>query len=251
MPELWHALESVGHMPGIAVIIPTLNEVEAVGHVIAELPKSIVNDIIVADSGSTDGTQATASAAGARVLEIKERGYGRACSLASAAAHEDCDIIVFMDGDGADRADLLETLIAPIQNGTQDFVIAARVAHLRAPHSMSIHQVFAGRALGFAIGVLTGVRYTDMCAFRAIRRDALDRLGLKEMTYGWNIEMQIKAAQQGLRILEIPLPYRCRAGGESKVAGSVRGTIRASWRIIMTFIRVALSSRGKVAVRKA
>jgi len=238
-------------MPGTAVIIPTLNEVEAIGHVIAELPKSIVREIIVADSGSTYGTQAAARAAGARVLEIEERGYGRACSLAATAAHEDCDIIVFMDGDGADRADLLEALIAPIQNGTQDFVIAARVAHLRDLHSMSIHQVVAGHVLGFAIGVLTGVRYTDMCAFRAIRRDALGLLGMREMTYGWNIEMQIKAAQQGLRILEIPMPYRCRAGGESKVAGSVRGTIRASWRIIMTFFRVAFWGRSNPAARKA
>jgi hypothetical protein len=181
------------------------------------------------------------------VLEVKERGYGRACSLAAASAHEDCDIIVFMDGDGADRADLLETLVAPIRTGIQDFVIAACAAHLRAPHSMSIHQVFAGHALGFAIGVLTGVRYTDMCAFRAIRRDVLDRLGMQEKTYVWNIEMQIKAARQGLRILEIPLPYRCRTGGESKVAVSVRGTIRPSWRIIVTFIRVALFSRKTIS----
>jgi glycosyltransferase involved in cell wall biosynthesis len=231
-------------MPGVAVIIPTLNEVEAIGGVIAELPGSRVKEIIVADSGSTDGTREAARAAGAYVLELGERGYGRACSVAVSAADNSCDIIVFMDGDGADRADLLEQLVAPIQNGDQDFVIAARAAHLRAPRSMSLHQVVAGRVLGFAIGVLTGVYYTDMCAFRAIRRDALERLDMREMTYGWNIEMQIKAARQGLRILETPLPYRCRAGGTSKVAGSVRGTIRASWRIIVTFIRVASLSRN-------
>ena len=108
---------------------------------------------------------------------------------------------------------------------------------------MSLHQVAAGHGLGFAIGLLTGVRYSDMCAFRAIRRDALNRLALREMTYGWNIEMQIAAARAGLRILEIPLPYQCRAGGESKVAGSVRGTVRASWRIIATFTRLAVSRR--------
>ncbi len=183
-------------------------------------------------------------AAGARVLEMNERGYGRACAAAAAAADESCDIIVFMDGDGADRGDLIERLVAPIRNGEQDFVIAARAKHLRAPGSMSIHQVVAGHVLGLAIGGLTGVRYTDMCAFRAIRREALKNLALKEMTYGWNIEMQIEAARQGLRVLEMPLPYRCRIGGKSKVAGSLRGTIRASWRIIMTFIRVALSGRG-------
>lgn len=237
-------------MPGVAIVIPTLNEVEAIGGVINELPKSIVREIIVADSGSTDGTQAAARAAGARVLELKQRGYGRACATAAAMADKDCDIIVFMDGDGADRGDLLERLVAPIRNGEQDFVIAARAGHLREPHSMSLHQVVAGLVLGLAIGALTGVRYTDMCAFRAIRRNALNRLGLKEMTYGWNIEMQIEAARHGLRILEIPLPYRCRAGGDSKVAGSVRGTIRASWRIVMTFMRVASSGRKTISASR-
>lgn len=237
-------------MPGIAVIIPTLNEVAAIGKVIAELPRSIVSEIIVADSGSSDGTQATARAAKARVLELKERGYGRACAVAVAMANADCDIIVFMDGDGADRGDLLEQLVAPIRNGERDFVVATRAYPLREPHSMSIHQVIAGHVLGFAIGLLTGVRYTDMCAFRAIRRDALGRLGLKELTYGWNIEMQIEAARHGLRILEMPLPYRCRIGGKSKVAGSVCGTIRASWRIVMTFIRVASSGRRMVIAGK-
>jgi glycosyltransferase involved in cell wall biosynthesis len=238
-------------VPGIAVIIPTLNEVDAIGKVIAELPRSIVKEIIVADSGSTDGTQAVARAAGAYVLDLKENGYGRACAFAATMANEDCDIIVFMDGDGADRADLLEQLVAPIQNNARDFVVATRVRHLREPHSMSVHQVVAGHVLGFAIGILTGVRYTDMCAFRAIRRNELIRLRMQEMTYGWNIEMQIKAAQYGLRVLEVPLPYRCRVGGESKVAGSVRGTVRASWRIVMTFIRVASVGRSMISTRKA
>ncbi|MDE8345438.1 MAG: glycosyltransferase family 2 protein [Acidocella sp.] len=238
-------------MPGITVIIPTLNEVEAIGDVIAELPKSLVTEIIVADSGSTDGTQEAARAQGAYVVELNERGYGRACSVAVSAANGNCDIIVFMDGDGADRADLLEQLVAPIQNGDQDFVIVARASHLREPRSISIHQVVAGHVLGFAIGMLTGVRYTDMCAFRAIRRDMLYRLDMQEMTYGWNIEMQIKAARHGLRILEVPLPYRRRAGGKSKVAGSVSGTIRASWRIIATFIRVAVLSRKTVSAGRA
>jgi glycosyltransferase involved in cell wall biosynthesis len=236
-------------MPGVAVVIPTFNEVDAIGTVIAELPKSIAREIIVADSGSMDGTQAAAAKAGARVLALTERGYGRACAMAAAAADEDCDIIVFMDGDGADRGDLLDRLVAPIRNGEQDFVIAARAAGLREPGSMSVHQVAAGHMLGFAIGLLTGVRYTDMCAFRAIRRNALNQLSMREMTYGWNIEMQIKAAQRGLRILEIPLPYRCRAGGTSKVAGSIRGSVRASWRIVLTFVRVAFSRKRPLAGR--
>lgn len=236
-------------MPGVAVIIPTLNEVEAIGRVIAEIPRTIVSEIIIADSGSKDGTQAAARAAGARVLEVSERGYGRACGLVAAAVAADCDIIVFMDGDGADRADLLEQLVTPIQYGTQDFVIAARVKRLRAPGSMSLHQIVAGHILGFAIGLVTGVRYTDMCAFRAIRRDAFDRLGLREMTYGWNIEMQMAAARAGLRVLEVPMPYRSRLSGKSKVSGSFGGTLRASWRITTTFFRVA--SSGWYRVRRS
>jgi glycosyltransferase involved in cell wall biosynthesis len=225
-------------MPGLTVIIPTLNEADAITGVIAELPRDIVSEIIVADSGSTDGTPAIAGAAGANVLSLTERGYGRACATAAKAADAASDILVFMDGDGADRADLMAQLVAPIRAGTHDFVLAARSKNLRAPGAMSVHQVFAGWALGLAIGAVTGTRYTDMCAFRAIRRDALDKLPMREMTYGWNIEMQILAARAGLRILEIPLPYRRRAGGESKVAGSLRGTIRASTRIITTFFRV-------------
>jgi glycosyltransferase involved in cell wall biosynthesis len=221
----------------IAVIIPTLNEAEAIGAVIAEIPKHLGTKIIIADSGSTDGTQALATAAGATVLGT-QRGYGRACA-AAAAACPDCDIIVFMDGDGADRPDLLHNLTGPIQSGEYDFVIAARTRPLREPGSMSLHQVFAGQVLGYCIFLLTGVRYTDMCAFRAIRRDALEKLELREMTYGWNIEMQMQAARSGLRILEVPLPYRRRAGGNSKVAGSLRGTLQASSRIIATFLRVA------------
>ncbi len=229
-------------MPGIAVVIPTLNEAEAIGAVIAELPRPLVDEIIVADSGSSDGTVALARSAGARVLELRQRGYGRACAAAAAAASADCDIIAFMDGDGADRADLLASLTGPIRSGAYDFVIAARAAPLRQPGSMSPHQVVAGHLLGAAIGLLTGTRYSDMCAFRAIRRSSLVALDMRELTYGWNIEMQIKAARHRLRILEIPLPYRRRAGGQSKVAGSWRGTLRASGRIIATFCRVALAA---------
>jgi glycosyltransferase involved in cell wall biosynthesis len=228
-------------LPGIAVIIPTLNEAESIAAVIAEIPKHFCSAIIIADSGSTDGTQALATAAGATVLHT-QRGYGRACATAAASC-PDCDILVFMDGDGADRPDLLLRLTEPIQSGNYDFVIAARARALREPGSMSLHQVIAGHALGFCIGLLTGTRYTDMCAFRAIRRDALEKLNMREMTYGWNIEMQMQAARAGLRVLEVPLPYRRRAGGKSKVAGSLRGTLQASTRIITTFLRVAVTAR--------
>ena len=134
-------------MPGVAIVIPTLNEVEAIGRVIDELPKSIVREIIVADSGSTDGTLDAARAAGARVLTITERGYGRACFVAATMANEDCDIIVFMDGDGADRGDLLERLVAPIRNGEQDLSLP-RVRDTCANHIDGASQFVAGHVCG-------------------------------------------------------------------------------------------------------
>jgi glycosyltransferase involved in cell wall biosynthesis len=222
----------------VAVIIPTLNEAAAIGGVVAEIPRTIARQIIVADSGSRDGTPDVATRAGALVVALTERGYGRACAAGAAAADSACSVLVFLDGDGADRGDLLETLVRPILDGTHDFVIASRTRGVREPGSMSWHQVLAGRLAGWGMQALYGVRYSDMCAYRAIRRDALARLDMREMTYGWNLEMQMKAARAGLRILEVPMPYRCRAGGESKVAGSLSGTLRAATRIVATFVRV-------------
>jgi glycosyltransferase involved in cell wall biosynthesis len=226
----------------VAVIIPTLNEVAAIGAVVAEIPRAIVRQIIVADSASSDGTPAEAARAGALVVSLTERGYGRACAAGVATADPACEVLVFLDGDGADRGDLLAVLVQPILGGTHDFVIASRTRGLREPGSMSWHQVLAGRLAGWGMRALYGVRYSDMCAFRAIRRDALARLEMREMTYGWNLEMQMKAARLELRILEVPMPYRCRASGQSKVAGSLRGTLRAATRIAATFVRVAASA---------
>jgi glycosyltransferase involved in cell wall biosynthesis len=228
-------------MEPVAVVIPTLNEAAAIGAVIAELRAAGVHEVIVADSASRDGTPEISRAAGARVVGVGRTGYGSACAAGAAAASPECGIIAFIDGDGADRGDLIARLVEPIASGTHDFVIASRTRGERAPGSMSWHQVLAGQLAGFGMGALYGVRYSDMCAFRAIRRDALERLEMREMTYGWNIEMQMKAARAKLRILEVPLPYRCRAGGESKVAGSLRGTLRAGTRIVTTFARVALA----------
>jgi glycosyltransferase involved in cell wall biosynthesis len=227
----------------VAAVIPTLNEAETIAGTIAMLPRDVVDEIIVADSSSRDGTVAIARAAGARVVTTAERGYGRACAAGVAAAGEGCGIILFLDGDGADRADLAEMLVAPIRAGTHDFVIGSRVRGEREPGSMSWHQVLAGRLSGLLMSALYRVRYTDMCAFRAISREALARLDMRETTYGWNIEMQMKAARAGLRILELPVPYRCRAGGSSKVAGSVSGSIRAAWRITLTVARIAMEAR--------
>ena len=228
-------------MSRVAAVIPTLDEAATIAGTIALLPRETVDEIIVADSSSTDGTAAIARASGARVVELAERGYGRACAAGVAAASEDCGIILFLDGDGADRADLAPVLVAPIRAGTHDFVVGSRVRGEREPGSMSWHQVLAGRMAGWLISILYGVRYTDMCAFRAIRREALVRLAMRESTYGWNIEMQMKAARAGLRILELPVPYRCRSGGQSKVAGVLGGSIRAGWRIALVIARIGLA----------
>jgi glycosyltransferase involved in cell wall biosynthesis len=220
----------------VSVVIPTFNEAASIGAVIGELPTDIAHDIIVADGGSTDGTQDIARAAGARVIDAG-RGYGRACRTGAEAAA--CDVIVFLDGDGADRGDMLALIAGPVLAGTHDFVLASRTRGPRDPGSMLWHQVLAGRIAGRGMGALYGVRYSDMCAYRAIRRETVRRLDMQEMTYGWNIEMQMKAARAGLRILEVPVPYRCRSGGQSKVAGSLPGTLRAGGKILSTFIRVA------------
>jgi glycosyltransferase involved in cell wall biosynthesis len=230
--------------PRVALVIPTLNEEAAIGGVIGAVPREWVDEIIVVDSGSTDRTIERARAAGARVLTLRERGYGRACR-AGAEAAEDCDVIVFLDGDGSDCPELIPHLVAPIAEGRRDFVIGSRARGERQAGSMAAHQLLAGRMIGAALRLLYGVRYTDMCPFRTIRRDALMRLGLREETYGWNLEMQMRAAQAGLRILELPVAHRRRAGGASKVSGNLRGTVKASWRILATFLRVSAEGRGR------
>jgi glycosyltransferase involved in cell wall biosynthesis len=227
------------HRPRVALVIPTLNEEAAIGGVIAAVPRGTVDDIIIADSGSTDQTVARACAAGARVVNEPRLGYGRAC-LAGALAVQDSDIIVFIDGDGSDCPEAIPQLVAPIVAGGADFVIGSRTRGVREPGSMSWHQVFAGRAIGLLLRVIYGVKYSDMGPSRAIRRDTLFRLGMREMTYGWNLEMQMRAARIGLRILELPVPHRRRAGGISKVSGNIRGTLKASARIMLTVFRVGL-----------
>lgn len=222
---------------GVAVIIPTYNEAAAIGGVVAAIPRDIVSRIIVADGGSSDGTADIARRAGAEVLDAGS-GYGRACLMGAQAA-DDADIIVFMDGDGADDPAAIVALVAPLRAGNADFVIASRARGEREAGSMASHQLLAGVAAGWLTQLLYGVRYTDMCAFRAIRRDTLLALGMREMTYGWNLEMQMRVARAGLRVVELPVGYRRRLGGESKVAGSLRGSLRAGLKIISTFARVA------------
>jgi glycosyltransferase involved in cell wall biosynthesis len=245
MRQLRVAVELVTMPPqpgAVTVIILTFNEAESIGAVVAELPRAVVDRVIVVDGGSRDGTQASAQKAGAAVIEVG-RGYGRACLAGAEAAHPD-DILVFMDGDGADDPAAIAAMVDAIRSRAYDFVIASRARGKREPGSMAAHQLVAGQLAGRLTKLLYGVRYTDMCAFRAIRRDTLLKLGMREMTYGWNLEMQMRAARAGLRVLEVPVDYRRRIGGESKVAGSLRGSLKAGLRIMATFVRVAFEPAG-------
>ena len=222
---------SLGHPPGkpaqkIAVIIPALDEEEAIGHVLDEIP-DVVTVVTVADNGSTDRTAEVARAAGARVVTESTRGYGRAC-LAGLHAETDADVIVFLDADRSDYPAEMNLLLAPILAGDADFVLGDR-SGVGRPLSARL-----GTALCvFLINLLWRTRYRDLGPFRAITRSALDRLRMADQTWGWTIEMQVKAAEAGLRTQEVPVRQRPRIG-RSKISGRVRGTLRAGSRMILT-----------------
>jgi glycosyltransferase involved in cell wall biosynthesis len=231
-------------MSFISVVIPALDEEEPIAEVVrAVAATNIPREIIVVDNGSTDRTATHARAAGAKVVEEPRRGYGRACQAGVRALSPECDIVVFLDGDGSDCPEFMSQLIEPIVAGTHDFVIGSRTRGEREPGSMNFQQVASGYLAGFLLRLLYGVRYTDMSPFRAIRPDVLEALGMKEETYGWNLEMQMRAARAGLRILEIPVNHRCRTGGQSKVSGTLRGTFVAGTRIIATLLRIAFEPK--------
>ena len=227
----------------VSVVIPALNEEEPIGDVVRAIPRAVVDEVLVVDNGSTDATAERARTAGARVVSEPRRGYGRACQAGIAAVAADCEIIAFLDGDGSNCPELLPLLIEPILAGKQDFVIGSRIRGRREPGSMNPAQLIAGRLAGLLLRHLYGVRYSDMCPFRAIRRDALQRLGMAEETYGWNLEMQMRAAKANLRILELPVDHRNRRGGRSKVSGNLSGSLKAVGRIVWTFQRLARDLR--------
>ena len=219
------------------MVIPALNEAETIAGVVRQMPWNLILECIVVDNGSTDSTADEAKAAGARVVSQPLRGYGRACAAGAAAAKG--GILVFLDGDGSDVPGEMDRLLAPILAGECDFVIGSRRRGTREPGSLLPSQIFAGWLAGVLLWMLYQVRYTDMGPFRAITREALMGLHMQEETYGWNLEMQMRAAQTKLRILEIPTSCRKRAGGVSKVAGSLSGSLRAAVRIAQTLLRVA------------
>jgi glycosyltransferase involved in cell wall biosynthesis len=230
--------------PTAAIVIPALNEEATIADLVAEiqavangpdLPVQITG-IFVVDNGSTDATATRASDAGATVVSELRRGYGRAC-LTGVLATGDVDLIVLMDGDRSDRPDELGSLLAPLLAGEADLVIGSRALGNAERGSLTTPQRIGNRVASLMLRVLFGVRVTDIGPFRVIRKRELLALGMREMTYGWSVEMIARASQAGLRIEEVPVSYRKRAGGASKVSGNLRASIRAGYRIVVTILR--------------
>ncbi len=219
-------------------MIPALDEAESIALVLDDLPWERLSDVVVADNGSTDDTAAIAAAHGARVVAANPRGYGSAC-LAALAALEPVDIVVFMDADHSDHADELESLLEPILDGTVDFVIGSRALGV-AERGAMLPQQRAGNVIATSlIRLAFGQVYTDLGPFRAITREALDKIAMRDTTYGWTVEMQVRALQEGIRVAEVPVAYRKRVG-RSKIAGTVKGTVLAGWKIITTILVLRL-----------
>ncbi len=222
--------------PRIAVVMPALDEEEAIGAVLREIP-AVVHDVIVVDNGSRDRTAEAARAAGARVVSEPRRGYGHAC-LAGIAAARGADVLVFLDGDHSDYPVQLVDVVAPILEGRADLVIGSRSRGRREAGAHPWHAVLGTRACVGLMNLLAGSQATDLGPFRAITAEALRRLDMRDRGYGWTVEMQVKAARQGLRVVEVPVDYRPRIG-RSKVSGTVRGTLGAGTKIVATILRHA------------
>ncbi len=227
--------------PSIKVIIPAYNEQESIAKVISEIP-DIVSEIIVVSNNSTDNTEIVAKQAGATVLKEKQKGYGYACLLGLKYISENKekpDIIVFLDGDYSDYPEELLLLIQPIVEDNVDLVIGARVAALRNSNSMTPQQVFGNWLATTLMRIFFKSTFTDLGPFRAIKYNALTSLNMQDTTYGWTVEMQLKAIKQGLKYTEIPVRYRNRIG-MSKVSGTVKGTILAGYKILLWIFKYSI-----------
>jgi glycosyltransferase involved in cell wall biosynthesis len=221
----------------IAVIIPALDEEDAIGAVVASIDRTLVRDVIVGDNGSRDATADVARRGGAVVVRVEERGYGAACAGALTALESDVDIVVFMDADGSDDPSEMRTLIGPIVSGDADLVIGARVHVERG--ALTPQQRFGNWLATALIRLIHHHRYTDLGPFRAIRRELLDRIAMQDRRYGWTVEMQIRALQLGARVAEVPVRYRKRVG-KSKISGTVTGVIKAGWWIVYTIVKYSI-----------
>ena len=225
----------------VDVVIPALNEERALPRVLEEIPRPPVRRVVVADNGSTDATAAVARAAGAEVVHQPERGYGAACLEAlELLAADPPDVVVFLDGDHSDRPAELPRLLEPLAAGRADLVVGSRTLGRAERGSLTPQQRVGNAVACFALRALYDARYTDLGPFRAIRWDALERLGMRDRNYGWTVEMQVRAARAGLRHVEVPVSYRRRIG-DSKVSGTVRGTVGASGKILWTLARHTLA----------
>ncbi|MEL7481102.1 MAG: glycosyltransferase family 2 protein [Pseudomonadota bacterium] len=231
----------------IAVIIPALNEEAAIARVVSRVP-AFVDRIIVADNGSTDDTAQRAEAAGARVVSVPTAGYGRAC-LAGVQAAGDADILVFLDGDGSDVPEEMENLLHPIISGEVDLVIGSRALGNAEAGSLTVPQRFGNRLACWLMQVFWGATYTDLGPFRAIRRSAYDRLQMEAPTFGWTVEMQVRALKQRLAVADVPVSYRRRIG-QSKISGTVRGVVMAGAYILGTIFAERLGRGPQPAIAR-
>ena len=223
----------------IALIIPALNEAAVIARVVSEVPREHVQQIYVVDNGSTDGTAAAAATAGATVVREERRGYGYACAAGVAAAGVAYDVLAFMDGDGSDDAAQLPDLLAPLEAGQADLVLGSRVLGAAQRGALLPHQRLGNHLTTGLIRLLYSQRLTDLPPFKAVRRSLLHDLGMSEMTYGWTIEMIVKSAKRKALIVEVPVSTRPRLGGQSKVSGTLKGTVLAAYSMLGTTIKYA------------
>lgn len=229
----------------VTVVIPCLDEEDAIAGVVREVLEQGVDEVIVVDNGSRDATAARAREAGARVISEPRRGYGRSCAAGIAGVRSDAEIVCFLDGDGSDVPAFLAAIVGPVARDEADFVMGSRLRGSRESGSMTPQQIVAGRIAGGLMRLVWGVRFTDMSPFRAMRIDQLRTLGMSETTYGWNLEMQMRVAAAGMRICDVPVDHRCRRGGVSKVSGNLAAGLNAAWKITTTFLRLALTLRAQ------